>query len=1191
LNIERWNACSFTLEITHIPAKASKWTRSIVGRLRGLFLSLVVLVACLGPRCLVAQTAVTNPPSLLLEASGKVELQAAGADQWRPAKANDPLRPGDRLRTGPDSRATLRLSEKSVIRVDQNTVLEITPPVHPTARSRFRLRWGALFFLNREKPTDIEFETPLATGAIRGTEFLLKAAQADGETTLALFDGQVELKTAQETLSLTSNEQARVAPGKTATVTAALPARSLIQWTLYYPGVLNLDELNFTDSERRDLADSLDAYRQGDLLAALSKLPQDSALASESARVFKAALELAVGRVDDSESLLGGLSQELPAANALRELIATVQGMGTQGEPPRLPDSATSSQWLARSYLLQSKSRLAEALVAARRATQAAPDSGFAWARVAELEFGFGHRRSAREALTEARRLSPRNPQVFALDGFISLDEANPSAALKQFNRALELDGALGIAWLGRGLAHEMERDSRQGQEDLQTAAALEPQRSLFRSYLGKGFSQEREDTLARKDFRLAKELDPHDPTPWLYSSLHDQQLNRLNDSVDELERAIELNDNRSLFRSRLLLDRDRAVASADLSAIYDAAGMRDVSRLEASRAVSQDYADFSGHLFLAQSLETQEDPNSYDLRFETPRQSELLVANLLAPAGGGNLSQLLSQQDHLQYFEPRVFGLSSLTQYGSRGDWDQSAALFGTVDTWSYAFDSQYVYHHGQRDNSDLEQLRFILSASEQVTPDDRIYAQIGWYDANSGDVAQRYYPSNADRGLRVEEKQEPTVYAGYHHQWSPGNDTLLLVAHLRDRLSLEDQTPDILFLRQSGGSIIDIGTYPFSNLTAQTEFELTSVELQHIWQIEHHAVIVGARYQNGSADQTSRLEPLLPSPNISSSAQPDLERANGYAYYQFRPLPILRLTAGLAYDYLRYPSNPGLPPVTPGEASRSLWEPKAALEFDPWKGGHLRAAYTKSLGGLYFDNSVRLEPAQLAGFTTAFRSLIPESVAGVVPGTEFETVGVGFDQSLPTHTYFGIDGTLLKSNGERDYGAVSNSTFVPVPDTAAATRQTLDFREESLTTYVHQLLNHEWSLGASYTLSQAKMTALFPDVPASAPNLPLFNQDVRAVLGHLQLSVLYNHPSGFYAQWHTDFFHQDNFGYNPSLPSESFWQHNLFLGYRFPYRRAEVRLGLLNLTDQDYHLNPLNLQNELPRGRTFTASLRLNF
>jgi outer membrane receptor protein involved in Fe transport len=48
---------------------------------------------------------------------------------------------------------------------------------------------------------------------------------------------------------------------------------------------------------------------------------------------------------------------------------------------------------------------------------------------------------------------------------------------------------------------------------------------------------------------------------------------------------------------------------------------------------------------------------------------------------------------------------------------------------------------------------------------------------------------------------------------------------------------------------------------------------------------------------------------------------------------------------------------------------------------------------------------------------------------------------------------------------------------------------------------------------------------------------------------------------------------------------------GYRFARRRVEVRLALLNITDQDYRLNPLNLTTELPRDRTLAASVRFSF
>jgi hypothetical protein len=52
-----------------------------------------------------------------------------------------------------------------------------------------------------------------------------------------------------------------------------------------------------------------------------------------------------------------------------------------------------------------------------------------------------------------------------------------------------------------------------------------------------------------------------------------------------------------------------------------------------------------------------------------------------------------------------------------------------------------------------------------------------------------------------------------------------------------------------------------------------------------------------------------------------------------------------------------------------------------------------------------------------------------------------------------------------------------------------------------------------------------------------------------------------------------------------------NGIAGYRFFRRRAEVSVGVLNITSQEYRLNPLNIAPELPRQRTLTVGLKLNF
>jgi len=245
-----------------------------------------------------------------------------------------------------------------------------------------------------------------------------------------------------------------------------------------------------------------------------------------------------------------------------------------------------------------------------------------------------------------------------------------------------------------------------------------------------------------------------------------------------------------------------------------------------------------------------------------------------------------------------------------------------------------------------------------------------------------------------------------------------------------------------------------------------------------------------------------------------------------------------------------------------------------------------------VFYDTSVRLEPTQIAGFNQAFRSIVPESVAGLVPGSSFETFGLGYDQKLPTRTYFSAVGELLYSRGSRTIGTLD--AFGPILlDVPSGVRQSLDYRERSLTLTLNQLLGDDFAVGASYRLSDA---VLDDKVPAISPALSASfsataNREVRAVLHQLDLYALFNHRSGFFSKVEAIWSAQSNEGYAFNLPGDNFWQFNVFVGYRFPRRHAEVQVGLLNITDQDYRLNPLNLYSDLPRERTLFASFKLNF
>ncbi len=258
------------------------------------------------------------------------------------------------------------------------------------------------------------------------------------------------------------------------------------------------------------------------------------------------------------------------------------------------------------------------------------------------MEFSFGHTDRAAEALKQSLASAPRNAQALALQGFVlsaknKLAEAGRILTARSRRTARWANG-----WLGRGLVRIKGNEVNAGRQDLETAAALEPNRAFLRSYLGKAWSMDQagryawNSTLAQRELGLAKKLDPKDPTAWLYSALLNDQRNCINQAIADLEESQNLNGNRAVFRSKFMLDQDQAVRSANLALIYQDAGFGDVAIRQATRAVEDDYANYSSHLFLSDSYDALIDPRKSNLRFETPWENELLLANLLSPVERG---------------------------------------------------------------------------------------------------------------------------------------------------------------------------------------------------------------------------------------------------------------------------------------------------------------------------------------------------------------------------------------------------------------------------------------------------------------------------------------------------------------------------------------------------------------------------
>jgi hypothetical protein len=233
------------------------------------------------------------------------------------------------------------------------------------------------------------------------------------------------------------------------------------------------------------------------------------------------------------------------------------------------------------------------------------------------------------------------------------------------------------------------------------------------------------------------------------------------------------------------------------------------------------------------------------------------------------------------------------------------------------------------------------------------------------------------------------------------------------------------------------------------------------------------------------------------------------------------------------------------------------------------------------------------MAGFVQTYRSLAPESLVALVPGSEFQTLGVGLDQHLGTGTYFGVDVEELRSEGDRQVGVLfsPDGSPTPQPGSVAQLRQSVDFRERALVAYAAQLIGSRWSVGARYRLSEASLDTRLPSLPPGLVGLDSVEDRKRAVLGDLELFGRFYHECGFFAGWSTHWRHQSQRGFVPVHGAEDFWQHDVTVGYRFLQRRAEASVSVLNLTGRDYRLNPLNYMIEPPRERTVVVSLRLLF
>ncbi len=161
-----------------------------------------------------------------------VVVRPDGIEDRLQGKGSLQLFEGDVLRTEPASQALIEFKDGVQVALNENTsfkVLSRWEKAKGTTRI-IRLKQGEIWVKTGEGPKPVEVETPVATAAVRETEFNIKV-QEDGQSTLTVIHGVVEFGTAFGTCPIRTSTVSYGVRGKRCTKPAPADVKPAIAWT------------------------------------------------------------------------------------------------------------------------------------------------------------------------------------------------------------------------------------------------------------------------------------------------------------------------------------------------------------------------------------------------------------------------------------------------------------------------------------------------------------------------------------------------------------------------------------------------------------------------------------------------------------------------------------------------------------------------------------------------------------------------------------------------------------------------------------------------------------------------------------------------------------------------------------------------------------------------------------------------
>ncbi|MHC1744398.1 MAG: tetratricopeptide repeat protein [Syntrophobacteraceae bacterium] len=834
---------------------------------------------------------------------------------------------------------------------------------------------------------------------------------------------------------------------------------------------------------------------------------------------------------------------DYPVGWSLLSLVALSQGdskaaleaaSNATRAAPESPDAL-----VVQSYAYQASFELDRALETIQKALRINPSHVLALVNYAKIQFGRDYTDEAWEAIEKARSIAPEDADVLNVRGFLLLAGRKPEEAARSFQGAIRANPALGEPHLGLALVAMRQGNVPAATEEITAATLLEPRRSLFLSYWAKMLFQLKRFKEALDVLDLAAKLDPRDPTPELYKGIVLRDLNRPTEAIESLNKAIALNDNQGVYRSRFLLDRDLAVKAVDLSILYNQLGLSEWSTNKALTSIKEDFLNYSGHIFYANSLFAEEGLGRV-------ASSEALLGRLLSPANENTFNTFNS---YTPFFEQPSLSATATAGVGSFGTNGASLIPYGYLPQANLAFQAigDYTQTSGWR-HTNYEHTRGGAGAIKwDPTPNDSILLDGSYLYSRRGDELTRRFEYSSPRDpLDVAESELGRVELGYHHHFGPDNDLLFYFTrfdadgYIRSRDTLLTVLPNLAFL-----DIHDRSSFnqPYYLAQGQYLFKLG----------EDHQLFFGTLHYWGDNDLTEWNRLFLRLRGIGDFSLTGTDVRNGQdlknlfqSYYikdTWHIAEPLFLEAALYYDVMHQSNT-----FTGTTMEFHEFDPRFGLVWRPAPAHTFRVGAFRYI--LPFDAN-RIDPLEIAGIPI-FRNTSNGAIA--------KEADLKYEYEWKSG-FFSVNPFYL----ERDF------SFKPQSEEEITLHGTV----KGVRARVNQLLWQGMGLGLDYSFLKVKD-----------------DNDVRSNrLDHRVLAGLkYVHPSGFFGSLGETFRYEDMI--DSGREDKTIWITDVGVGYEFPDKWGSINLAVLNVFDQhfDWVTDPFIFNGRVPEREIF-FSLTLNY